>query len=67
MQYNFYGTDLYVNARRGVFLKPSRTYTMEHLCENHKKSFIVDVRLGSKYASAISSTVEKVYRISIFV
>ena len=29
--------------------------------------FIVDVRLGSKHAFGISSTAEKVYRMSIFI
>ena len=32
-----------------------------------KKRFIVDVRLGSKYVSGISFTVEKVHRMSILV
>ena len=32
-----------------------------------QKSFIVDVRLGSKYASGISFIVEKVCRMSILV
>ena len=31
------------------------------------KSYIVDVQLGSKYASGISSTAGKVYRMSIFI
>ena len=47
-------------------LQPSRTSTVELLWEN-KKKFILDVRLGSKYASGISFTVEKLYRMSIFV
>ena len=47
-------------------LQPSRTSTVELLWEN-KKNFILDVRLGSKYASGISFTVEKVYRMSVFV
>ena len=51
MQYNSYGTDLYVNVRKDVF----------------RKSFFVDVRLGAKFASGISSTGEKVYRMSIFI
>ena len=49
------------------YLEPSRKSTMGHLCENHKKSFIVDVQLGSKYASGISSAVGKVYRMSVFI
>ena len=31
------------------------------------ESFIVDVRLGSKYAFSIGLTVEKVYAMSIFI
>ena len=54
MQYNIYGADLYVNVRGGEFRKL-------------QKSFVVDVPLGPKYASGISFTVEKVYRMSIFV
>ena len=34
----------------------------ELLCVNHKKSLIVDARLGSKYVSGIGFTVENVYR-----
>ena len=33
--------------------------------ENHKKVF--DVQLGSKYTSGIGFTVEKVYKMSIFI
>ena len=29
----------------------SRTTMVELLCENHKKKFIVDAQLGSKYVS----------------
>ena len=32
-----------------------------------QQSFIADVRLGSKYASSIGFTLEKVYRMSIFI
>ena len=49
-----------------AYLEPTRTSMVELLCENKKKNFIVDVRLGSKYASCIGFTVEKVYRMSIF-
>ena len=48
-------------------LEPSRTSAVELLWENYEKSFIVDVRMGSKYVSGITFTVEKVYRMSIFV
>ena len=50
----------------GMYLEPSRRSTMGHLCENHKKT-LVDVQLGSKHASGISSTVGKIYRMSIFI
>ena len=50
-----------------AYLQPSRTSMMELLCENLKKSVIVDIRLGSKYASGIGFTVEKVYSMSIFI
>ena len=45
-----------------AYLEPSWTSMVELLCENHKKSFIVDAWLGSKYVSGIGFTVEKVYR-----
>ena len=48
-------------------LEPSRLSTLELFWENHKKSFIVDVRLSSKYFSGISFIVEKVCRMSILV
>ena len=52
MQYNFYGAELYVNVRRGVFR------TKENICDGaslrkSQKSFIVDVQLGSNYASGL--------------
>ena len=52
MQYNFYGAELYVNVRRGVFR------TKENICDGaslrkSQKNFIVDVRLGSNYASGL--------------
>ena len=63
MQCNFYGADLQVNVHRGVFRTQWNIYD-GNLCENHKKA---DVRLGSKYASGISSTVGKVYSMPIFI
>ena len=45
-----------------AYLEPSRTSMVELLCKNHKKAL-----LGSKYASVIGFTVEKVYRMSIFI
>ena len=64
--YNFYGTDLYVNVCRGVFKTQSNFYGGAPL-RKLQESFIVDVRLGSKYASGIDFTVEKVCRMSIFI
>ena len=49
-----------------AYLEPSRTSTMGHLCEIHKKA-IADVQLGSKHASGISSPVGKLYRMPIFI
>ena len=48
----------YVNVRRGVFR------TQQNICDGAslwkpQKRFIVDVQLGSKYASGISSTIGK--------
>ena len=45
-----------------TYLEPNQTSMVELLCENHKKSFIVDARLRSKYISGIGYPVEKVYR-----
>ena len=45
-----------------AYLESSRTSMVVLLCENHKKSFIVDTRLGPKYVSGIGFTVEKFYR-----
>ena len=64
--YNFYGTDLYVNVCRGVFRTQSNIYGGASL-QKSLESFIVDVQLGSKYASGICFTVEKVYRMLIFI
>ena len=46
-------------------LEHSRLSTLELFWENHKKSFIVDVRLSSKYFSGISFIGEKVCIMSI--
>ena len=66
MQYNFYGTELYVNVRRAVFRTQLNIYGRASLWKS-QKSFIVDIWLGFKCASGVSFTVEKVYRTSIFV
>ena len=50
-----------------VYLKPSQTSIVERLCNNLKKKFFVDARLGSKYTSCIGFTEENVYRISMFI
>ena len=55
-----------VNICRGVFRTQSNIYGGASLRKS-QKSFIVDIRLGFKYASGISFTVEKIYRMSIFV
>ena len=49
-----------------AYLESSRTSTDGDLCENHI-SFIVDIRLSSKYASGIGSNIGKFYTMSIFV
>ena len=64
--YNLYGTELYVNVCRGMFRTQSNIYDDASL-QKPLESFIVDVRLGSKYASSIGLTVEKVYAMSIFI
>ena len=45
-----------------AYLELSRTSMVDLLCENHKKNFIVDAGLCSKYVSGIGFTVEKIYR-----
>ena len=55
---------LYVDVCRAVFRTQSNIYSGASLQKSHK-SFIVDILLGSN-ASAISFTVEKVYRVSLF-
>ena len=63
--YNFYGTDLYVDVCRAAFRTQSNIYSGASLRKS-VKSFIVDVLLGSKCTSALSFTVEKIYRVSLF-
>ena len=64
--YNFYGTDLYVIVGRGVFKTHSNIYGGASL-QKSQESFIVDVGLGSNYASGIGFTVENVHRMPIFI
>ena len=54
--YNFYGKDLHVNVCRGVFRTQSNIHGGPSL-QKSQESFIVDVCF----------TVEKVYRMSIFI
>ena len=58
---------LYVNICRGVFRTQSNIYGGTSLQKSQESFIIVDFRLGSKYSSRIGFTVEKVYRISIFI
>ena len=64
--YNFYGADLYVNVCKDAFRTQSNVYGGASLRKS-QESFVVDVRLGSKCASGIGFTVEKVYRMPIFI
>ena len=57
---------LYINVCSGVFRTQSNIYGGASL-QKSQESFIVDVWLGSKYASVIGFTLEKVYRMSIFI
>ena len=57
---------LYINVCSGVFRTQSNIYGGASL-QKSQESFIVDVWMGSKYASVIGFTVEKVYRMSIFI
>ena len=57
---------LHINVCSGVFRTQSNIYGGASL-QKSQESFIVDVWLGSKYASVIGFTVEKVYRMSIFI
>ena len=61
-----YGTEQYVNVYRGVCRTQSNIYNGASL-QKLQKNFIVDVALCSKYASGINFTVEKAYKISIFI
>ena len=63
---NIYGIDLDVNVCRGVFRTHSNIYVGASF-QKSQESFIVDVRLVSKYASCIGFTVEKVYKMSMFI
>ena len=57
---------MYVNVYRGIFTTHSNIYS-GNSWQKTQESFIVDVRLGSKYTSNIGFTVEKVYRLSTFI
>ena len=61
-----YGTDLHVSVCRGLFRNQQNICGGASL-RKLQKSFIVDVPMGSKYASGLTFIVEKVYRMSIFV
>ena len=50
----------------GCMKTQSKTYNGASL-QKSQESSIVDVRLGSKYSSGIGFTVEKVYRMPIFI
>ena len=52
--HNSQGTDLYVNVCRGVFRTLSNIYGGASL-QKSQESFIVDFRMGYKYASGIYS------------
>ena len=63
--YNFYGTNMYVNVYRSVFR------TKLNICggvslRKLQESFIVDVWLGSKYATGIGFTAERVHHVHQF-
>ena len=47
------GSHVQMSISTEAYLEPNRTSTIEIFCENTRKSSIVDVRLGSKYASAV--------------
>ena len=64
--YNLYATELYVNICRDVFRIQSNICVGASL-QKSQESFIVDVGLVSKCASGIGFTVQKVYRMSIFI
>ena len=58
--YNFYGIDLYVNVCRGEFRTQSNIYGRT-TCNNHKKALL------KMFDFWIGFTVEKVYRMTIFI
>ena len=58
-------TDLYADVCRAAFRTQSNIYSGASL-QKSQKSSIIDILLGSKCASAVSFTVEKVYRVSPF-
>ena len=66
MQYNFCGADPHGNVPRGVFRTQSNIYDGASVWKL-QKSFIVDVQLRSKYAFGISSTIGKIYRMSMLI
>ena len=45
----FFSEQLYIGPVTEADLEPSRDYTSKHFCE---KRSILDIRLGSKYATA---------------
>ena len=57
---------MYVNVCRGVFRTQSNIFGGAYL-QKSQESFIVDVWLGSKYASLVGFTAEEVYRMPIFI
>ena len=66
--YNFYGADLYVNVYRGVFTTQSNICSGGSLRKSQiRYNHTVDIPLGSKYASGMSFTAEKVYRMLLLV
>ena len=54
------GLTFYVDVCRAAFRTQSNIYSGASL-QKSQKSFIVDILLGSKSASAVSFIVEKVY------
>ena len=57
---------LYINVCSGVFRTQSNIYGGASL-QKSQESFIVDVGLGSNYASGIGFTVENVHTMPIFI
>ena len=57
---------LHINVCSGVFRTQSNIYGGASL-QKSQESFIVDVGLGSNYASGIGFTVENVHRMPIFI